>query len=52
MEVYKFEGKGGVGMAMYNVDESIEDFAHLFQIRSLKRITTLYDNQKYNSQKV
>jgi isocitrate dehydrogenase len=28
MEVYKFEGKGGVGMAMYNVDESIEDFAN------------------------
>jgi hypothetical protein len=24
MEVYKFEGKGGVGLAMYNTDESIE----------------------------
>jgi isocitrate dehydrogenase len=27
-EVFKYEGKGGVGLAMYNTDESIEEFAH------------------------
>jgi len=28
MEVYRYEGHGGVGMGMYNTDESIEEFAH------------------------
>lgn len=27
-EVFQFTGKGGVGMAMYNTDESIRGFAH------------------------
>lgn len=26
--VFDFEGKGGVGLAMYNTDESITEFAH------------------------
>ena len=28
MEVYKYEGKVGVGLGMYNTDESITEFAH------------------------
>ncbi len=27
-EVFKYEGTGGVGLGMYNTNESIEDFAH------------------------
>jgi isocitrate dehydrogenase len=42
MEVYKFEGKGGVGLAMYNTDESIEEFAHSCFKFALAREYPLY----------
>ena len=42
MEVYKYEGKGGVGMGMYNTDESIEDFAHSSFQYALNRKYPLY----------
>lgn len=28
MEVFHYDGKGGVGMGMYNTTDSIEVFAH------------------------
>lgn len=46
MEVFKFEGKGGVGMAMYNVDESIRDFAHSCFKFALEREYPLYMTTK------
>lgn len=42
MEVYKYEGKGGVGMGMYNTDESIEEFAHSSFKFALSREYPLY----------
>ena len=41
-QVYKFEGKGGVGLAMYNTDESIEQFAHSSFKFALSRVYPLY----------
>ena len=46
MEVFKFEGKGGVGMGMYNVDESIEGFAHSCFQFALQREYPLYMTTK------
>ncbi len=46
MEVYNFEGHGGVGMGMYNVDESIEDFAHSCFKYALARNYPLYFTTK------
>lgn len=42
MQVYKFEGKGGVGLGMYNTDESIEEFAHSCFKFALSRNYPLY----------
>jgi isocitrate dehydrogenase len=42
MEVYKFTGHGGVGMGMYNTDESIDGFAHSCFQYALKRNYPLY----------
>lgn len=42
MEVFKYEGKGGVGMGMYNTDESIEEFAHSSFKFALDREYPLY----------
>ena len=42
MEVHKFTGKGGVGMGMYNTDESIEGFAHSCFQYALQRDYPLY----------
>jgi isocitrate dehydrogenase len=44
--VFKFEGKGGVGLGMYNVDESIEDFAHSCFKFALEREYPLYMTTK------
>ena len=42
MEVYKYTGHGGVGMGMYNTDESIDGFAHSCFQYALKRNYPLY----------
>ena len=42
MEVYKFEGAGGVGLGMYNTDESIDGFAHSCFKFALQREYPLY----------
>lgn len=42
MEVYKYEGTGGVGLGMYNTDESIEQFAHSSFKFALSREYPLY----------
>jgi isocitrate dehydrogenase len=42
MEVYKYEGKGGVALAMYNTTESIEAFAHSSFKFALAREYPLY----------
>lgn len=42
MEVYHYEGTGGVGMGMYNTDESIEGFAHSCFKFALDREYPLY----------
>lgn len=42
MEVFKYEGKGGVGLGMYNTDESIEQFAHSCFQYALNREYPLY----------
>jgi Isocitrate/isopropylmalate dehydrogenase len=42
MEVYRFEGKGGVGLVMYSTDESIEEFAHRCFRFALQRSYPLY----------
>lgn len=41
-EVYNYTGKGGVGLAMYNTDESIEQFAHSSFQYALSREYPLY----------
>ena len=46
MEVYKFEGKGGVAMSMYNTDESIEEFAESCFRYALQRNYPLYFTTK------
>jgi isocitrate dehydrogenase len=46
MEVYKFEGEGGVGLAMYNTDESIKGFAHSSFKFALQRGYPLYMTTK------
>lgn len=46
MEVYKFEGEGGVGLAMYNTDESIKEFAHSSFKFALQRGYPLYMTTK------
>ncbi|KAI8878976.1 isocitrate dehydrogenase [NADP], partial [Backusella circina FSU 941] len=45
-EVYNFEKSGGVGMAMYNTDESIEGFAHACFRVALERKMPLYLSTK------
>ena len=45
-EVYQFKGKGGVGMAMYNTDESIQEFADSCFKFALKRKYPLYFTTK------
>ncbi len=45
-EVYNFEGRGGVGLAMYNTDESIEQFAHSCFKFALQRNYPLYFTSK------
>jgi isocitrate dehydrogenase len=42
MEVYHYDGTGGVGMGMYNTDESIECFAHSCFAFALQREYPLY----------
>ena len=46
MEVYNFSGKGGVGLGMYNTDESIEEFAHSCFKFALQREYPLYMTTK------
>ncbi|ORX52453.1 isocitrate dehydrogenase [NADP] [Hesseltinella vesiculosa] len=46
MEVYNFEKSGGVGLAMYNTDESIEGFAHACFRLALERKFPLYLSTK------
>ncbi|CEG78961.1 Putative Isocitrate dehydrogenase [NADP] [Rhizopus microsporus] len=46
MEVFNFENTGGVGMAMYNTDESIEGFAHACFRLALERKMPLYLSTK------
>ncbi|ORE08302.1 isocitrate dehydrogenase [NADP] [Rhizopus microsporus var. microsporus] len=46
MEVFNFEKTGGVGMAMYNTDESIEGFAHACFRLALERKMPLYLSTK------
>lgn len=41
-EVFKFQGQGGIGMGMYNTDESIEGFAHSCFKFALDRSYPLY----------
>jgi isocitrate dehydrogenase len=45
-EVYNFEKSGGVGMAMYNTDESIEGFAHACFRVAIERKMPLYLSTK------
>lgn len=42
MEVYHYEGTGGVGMGMYNTDDSIQGFAHSCFKFALQREYPLY----------
>ncbi|KAI8362793.1 isocitrate dehydrogenase [NADP] [Blakeslea trispora] len=46
MQVFQFEKSGGVGMAMYNTDESIEGFAHACFRIALERKMPLYLSTK------
>lgn len=46
MEVYNFEKSGGVGLAMYNTDESIEGFAHACFRIAIERKMPLYLSTK------
>ena len=46
MEVHRYTGKGGVGMGMYNTDESIEGFAHSCFKYALNRDYPLYMTTK------
>ncbi|RCH98038.1 Isocitrate dehydrogenase [NADP], mitochondrial precursor (Oxalosuccinate decarboxylase), partial [Rhizopus azygosporus] len=46
MEVFNFENTGGVGMAMYNTDESIEGFGHACFRLALERKMPLYLSTK------
>ncbi|KAI8344077.1 isocitrate dehydrogenase [NADP] [Chlamydoabsidia padenii] len=45
-EVYNFEKSGGVGLAMYNTDESIEGFAHACFRLAIERKFPLYLSTK------
>ncbi|KAI8140635.1 isocitrate dehydrogenase [NADP] [Fennellomyces sp. T-0311] len=45
-QVYDFEGSGGVAMAMYNTDESIEGFAHACFRIAIERKMPLYLSTK------
>ncbi|CEP10715.1 hypothetical protein [Parasitella parasitica] len=45
-EVFNFDKSGGVGMAMYNTDESIEGFAHACFRVALERKMPLYLSTK------
>lgn len=45
-EVFNFENGGGVGMAMYNTDESITDFAHASFKYAILRKYPLYMSTK------
>jgi isocitrate dehydrogenase len=45
-EVFSFKGKGGVGMAMYNTDESITEFAESCFKFALERNYPLYFTTK------
>ncbi|SAL98093.1 hypothetical protein [Absidia glauca] len=45
-EVYNFEKSGGVGMAMYNTDESVEGFAHACFRLAIERKFPLYLSTK------
>ena len=42
MDVYHYEGTGGVGMGMYNTDDSIQGFAHSCFKFALQREYPLY----------
>jgi len=46
MEVYDFADGGGVGMAMYNTDASITDFAHSCMQVAIKKQQPLYLSTK------
>ncbi|KAI8070559.1 isocitrate dehydrogenase [NADP] [Gilbertella persicaria] len=46
MQVFEFQSSGGVGMAMYNTDESIEGFAHACFRVALERKMPLYLSTK------
>jgi len=46
MEVFTFKDKGGVGLAMYNTDESITGFAHSCFQFTLKKKWPLYMSTK------
>lgn len=46
MPVYEFKDTGGVGMAMYNTDESIKGFAHSCMQYALKKKWPLYMSTK------
>jgi len=46
MEVYDFADGGGVGMAMYNTDKSISDFAHSCMQVAIKKGQPLYLSTK------
>lgn len=46
MEVYNFQGKGGVGLGMYNTDQSIHEFAHSCFKFALQREYPLYMTTK------
>nr|XP_002124548.1 isocitrate dehydrogenase [NADP], mitochondrial [Ciona intestinalis] len=46
MEVYDFKDGGGVGMAMYNTDASITDFAHSCMQVALQKKWPLYMSTK------
>ncbi|CAK8693859.1 isocitrate dehydrogenase [NADP], mitochondrial-like [Clavelina lepadiformis] len=46
MEVYEFKDGGGVGMAMYNTDQSIRDFAHSCMQVALQKKWPLYMSTK------
>lgn len=45
-EVFNFQGEGGVGLAMYNTDESIRDFARSSMVYALKKEWPLYLSTK------
>ena len=45
MQVFEFKNGGGVGMAMYNTDESIRGFAHSCFQFALQRLVAVFTNE-------